>query len=126
MLINLSNYPSANWTEEQKQTAIEEFSSVVDLPFPQIDPKATTEQVENLAKQYFEKIRKLFSKAGIMSLNSSAVHVMGELTFCFAIVKLLQNKNYTCVASTTERTVLEEIDGKKTVQFKFVQFREYF
>jgi hypothetical protein len=125
MLINLSNHPSSNWSEEQLLAAEDEFSSIVDLPFPQIDPNATAEQVQTLAKQYFEKVRKLFANSGIVSLTTSAVHLMGELTFCHTLVNLLLHKNYRCVASTTERTVIEEKDGKKTVQFRFVQFRDY-
>lgn len=125
MLINLSENSSQNWSDEQLLAAEDEFSSVVDLPFPQIPPMATAEQVETLAKQYFEKIRKLFANSGIVSLTTSAVHLMGELTFCHSLVNLLLHKNYRCVASTTERTVIEEKDSKKTVQFKFVQFRDY-
>jgi hypothetical protein len=54
-----------------------------------------------------------------------AVHLMGEMTFTFAMLKRFQNMNITCVASTTERKVVELDDGEKIAQFKFVRFRRY-
>jgi hypothetical protein len=49
---------------------------------------------------------------------------MGEMTFTFTLVKKLKQAGIPCLASTMERLVKEE-DGKKIVEFKFVQFREY-
>ena len=50
---------------------------------------------------------------------------MGEMTFVFRMVKLLKRRKIKCVASTTERNVIEHEDGSKTFHFEFVQFREY-
>jgi hypothetical protein len=135
MLLNLSNHPSANWSEEQLQTAIELFGRVEDLPFPHIDPKAGKDEIKKLASHYFnqikelsetEKLQRAQTDDGVFSGESKVtVHLMGELTFCFALLKMLQSANIKCVASTTERQVIQEKDGRKTVQFQFVQFREY-
>ena len=58
-------------------------------------------------------------------LNSQLfVHIMGEMTFTFAMVNALHKKGITCIASTTERISSEE-NGVKTSEFKFVQFRKY-
>ena len=50
---------------------------------------------------------------------------MGEMTFTYNLVQKLNSYGHYCVASTTERVAVENPDGSKTVQFEFVQFREY-
>ena len=116
MLLNLTNHPSANWSEEQKNTAIHQYDSVQDLPFPQIDPNATSDDLEKLAEEYEHKIRKLDAKA---------VHIMGEMTFTFKLVTRLKAIGIPCVASTTERIVQERNNEAKVSIFRFVSFREY-
>ena len=115
MLLNLSNHPSVSWSKEQFDAAVLQYGSIEDLPFPQIAPDATTEDVTQLAQTYFEEI----------DPSVSAVHLMGEMTFVYVLVGLLQRAGIQVVCSTTQRTVLEELDGKKTAQFRFVQFRAY-
>ncbi len=118
MLLNLSNHPSSAWSVEQMNATVEQFEQVVDMPFPNIDPHATSEEVEQLAYQYARTLHSQYIH-GLTSL-----HIMGEMTFTYALLKALKN-SFDCYASTTERTAFEEADGCKTVQFKFVQFRSY-
>jgi hypothetical protein len=118
MLLNLSNHPSNKWPENQLAAA-SIFGDIKDLPFPNIPPNASKEDVESLAQEYLEQIK------NIASQQQLTVHLMGELTFCFALVQLLKQEGIPCVASTTERLVVEAEDGTKTSQFKFVQFRSY-
>lgn len=115
MLLNLSNHPSANWPHGQWNTAIEQFGSVQDLPFPQINPNANADEIEQLAEEYETKVR---------LLNPSAIHIMGEMTFTYKLVNRLKAIGISCIASTTERTTEEE-NGTKTSVFKFVRFRSY-
>jgi hypothetical protein len=115
MLLNLSNHPSANWPPEQRDIAIREYGSISDLPFPNIDPTADEAAIQALAKDYCADIKKRKVKA---------VHLMGELTFCFALVQLLKKEKINCIASTTHR-IAEEKDGKKITVFQFVRFRKY-
>lgn len=115
MLLNLSNHSSTNWPQNQMQAAIAQYGTVQDLPFPQINPEWTSDQVLQLAEEYEIKIRKI---------NPSAVHIMGELIFTFMLVNKLTSIGIPCVASTTKRNVKEE-DGKKTSAFEFVRFRSY-
>jgi len=124
MLINFSEISSQNWSEEQTETAKLHFGEVTDLPFPQINPKWTLEQVEELAGEVFMDILKDI-EFGKFTKENLTIHIIGELTFCYVMINMFKNSNIRCVASTTERTVIEEKDGKKTVQFKFVQFRDY-
>ena len=121
MLLNLSNHPSVKWHKDQLAAAIKAYNSVEDMPFPQIAPSEDTEGVVALAKQYAETITHKQS-----ATNNITVHLMGEMTFVVALVGLLQAAGIAVVCSTTERVVLEEKEGKKTLQFQFVRFREYF
>lgn len=118
MLLNLSNHPSDKWAKEQLDAAQIQYGGVVDMPFPQINPEATTDEVMELAKEYARKII-------LHTPSVSTVHLMGEMTFLVALLQLLQAEGIPVVCSTTERMVLEEKDGKKTLQFQFCRFREY-
>ena len=115
MLLNLTNHPSSDWAEKQYNHAIELYKEVVDLQFPQINPNATSDEVELLVEDYENRIRKI---------NPMAVHLMGELVFTFRLVKKLQKIGMACVASTTKRNTIEN-NGLKTSVFEFVQFREF-
>lgn len=115
MLLNISNHPSSRWTDEQKKTAEIQFDTIEDLAFPNIAPEATTREVQQLADEFMEKINQQ---------SPTAVHLMGEMTFTYALVSKLKKAGIKCIASTTNR-IVEEKDGKKIVQFQFVQFREY-
>ena len=118
MLLNLSNHPSPIWPSEQQQAAEQQFDAgIVDLPFPQIAPDAEEQAIEQLAEQYHQQIMN-------MQPLPAAVHLMGEMTFTFALVKRLQAAGICCVASTTARDVVEE-SGVKVSKFRFVRFREY-
>lgn len=114
-LLNISNHPSGRWPSRQLQTAIAQYGFVKDLPFPGIDPNMSGEELENLVQDYLGQA---------LALAPAAVHLMGEMTFTFALVQKLKAAGIPCVASTSKRLV-EEQDGKKVVQFEFVQFRAY-
>lgn len=123
MLINLSNHPFNKWSTTQQDTAIKQYSRVVDLPFPTIDPNAEQGEVYDLAAKYASKCMEMITEDERHS--SYAIHVMGESCFCFAIISILKKSNVTCIASTTERIVRTNADSSKTSEFAFVKFREY-
>lgn len=116
LFINLSNHPSSGWEEEQLNAA-RAFGEIVDMAFPAVDPTATREQVQALAEQCV---------TDILALGGSeiTVHVMGEMTLTYHIVRQLEKHDIPCLASTTER-IVTDVDGKKVPTFNFVQFREY-
>lgn len=116
-LLNLSNHPSSSWGQDQLQAAMAQYGTVEDLPFPAIPPDADAGQVQQLAQEYFEQV---------MARRPAAVHLMGEMTFTYMLLNLLREAGIPCVASATERIVLEETDGRKVSTFKFAQFRPYF
>jgi len=122
MLINLSNHESARWSEKQRQAAAQFFGEVQDFPFPTVDPAATLPNVMELAQSYLQSCLFMVAPA---ALSSSAVHVMGEMTFVYQFVKLATASGLRCVASTTERIAVDKPDGGKISEFRFVAFRDY-
>lgn len=118
MLINLSNHPSASWSPQQLAAA-KVYGEIVDLPFPAVDPEADEAEIAALGDEYLFKIKQLAQGKNVV------VHLMGEMTLSFCLVRLLQDVGITCVASTSERMVEEEHNGKKEVYFLFKQFRAY-
>lgn len=115
MLLNLSNHPSVNWPDKQKQTAIELYDTIIDMPFPNIPPQWSREEVDQLADEFVAKIEQS---------GATVVHIMGELVFTHILVNKLTRIGIPCIASTTERIVEMEGDVKK-IKFNFVQFRSY-
>jgi len=120
MLINLTNHPSAGWSQEQKLKAIELYQEIIDMPFPDVDPNGDEEYIENLTNEYLNKVLEIKNRTS----KKLVVHLMGELTFCFALIVKLKANRIKCIASTTKR-IVEEKDGIKTSIFKFCKFREY-
>ena len=116
IFINLTNHPSTGWSKEQLKAA-QQYGEIVDISFPVIEPFFTKAEVEDLATVTVDGIKDLD--------ENPVVHVMGEMTFTYAVVSRLKALSITCVASTTERLFKMMPDGKKVSEFKFVQFREY-
>lgn len=118
MLINLSNHPSQYWGERQRE-ASRCYGNVVDLSFPAIAPSANSQELQALAQSCVQKILSMGEAETI------TVHIMGEMTFTFMIVKMLKELDIRCIASTTERKTTYNSDGSKLSEFSFVKFREY-
>lgn len=117
MLINLSNHPSESWEGKQLEAACR-YGDIQDIPFPDIVPQLSHEEICLLADEYAAKIARLARDCDV------TVHVMGEMTFTYAVVSTLKDMGIRCVASTTER-IVKESEGKRTYTFRFCQFREY-
>lgn len=119
MLINLSNHPSSKWSQSQTEEAIRVYGGILDLSFPAVDPSGDDLYIDQLSDEYISRI---FDMA---NGSSFVVHIMGEMTFSFSVVRKLKQRNIQCVASTTERIVKDYGDGRKEVHFSFVSFRKY-
>lgn len=118
IFINYSNHPSEKWPQAQLEAA-KEFGPVVDIPFRSIDPEADSAQIKKAVEEEAENIR---AKA---KGKKAVVHIMGEMTLTYALVRKLKEAGIRCVASTTSRVCCENADGSKTSQFNFVKFRDY-
>lgn len=118
MLVNLTNHPYSEWGEQQREAA-RCYGECVDIPFPMVPPDANAREVELLADSYFDRIIQLDSPEVI------TVHIMGEQTFCYALISKLLRAGVPCVASCTARDVTVMEDGSKQVRFHFSRFRPY-
>lgn len=118
MLINLTNHPYNDWSEVQREAA-REWGEVKDMAFPKIDALADELNIDALSNTYLAKIEE------IAAMEHVTVHVMGEMTFTFSLVMKLQRAGIQCIASTSERNVVEIETDVKQVNFGFVRFRKY-
>ena len=118
LLINLSNHPSAGWGARQREAA-EMYGEIEDMDFPAIPPVAGEREIADLAEEYVARIAERAETRDVM------VHIMGEMTFCYAVITRLQPLGIPCIASTTRRQVTETADGVKEVRFDFETFRKY-
>lgn len=117
ILVNFSNHPSAKWEKKQVEAA-QQYGEIEDFPFPIVPPEMNAGDVRRLADKYAKQLLNLFSV-------EATVHIMGEMTFTFAVVTRLKEMGIRCVASTTERKTTYNADGTKVSEFSFVKFREY-
>ena len=120
MLINLTNHPALQWSNKQISEAQRLFGEVADMPFPSIPPTAEVEEIVCIVDEYVEKILKLKKQN-----TQITIHVMGEHTFCFNLIRKLLAQGIPCVASTSRRIVEETISQEKMVRFDIVRFRKY-
>lgn len=118
MFINLTNHPSSGWSEEQLAAA-RQYGEIVDIPFPLVGEHAAEAEIKRLADEYVSTIK---SKGRAQDLT---VHVMGEQTFCYALISKLQEEGIRCVASCTEHDTFINGQGQKVSTFHFTRFREY-
>lgn len=118
LLINLSNHPHSLWDEKQLHAA-EIYGDVVELPFPDIPPLCNEEDIEQLSGEYIERVTAVGSPVQL------TVHLMGEMTFCYSLLRKLQKRGIRCIASCARRNVTETPEGVKQVVFDFERFRKY-
>lgn len=116
--VNISNHPSDKWDEKQRIAALE-YGSIVDIPFPAIDATCDINVITALADEYLFKVKQLSPPSNV------TIHIMGEQTFCYSLLRRLQNAGYKCVASTTKRSVVANGNNERLVSFCFDRFREY-
>lgn len=116
MFVNFTNHPSELWGEKQTYEA-RKFGKIIDIPFPEVDPYADEDMIEELSEKYLQKI---------ITLKPSRVLCQGEFTLVYSIVNKLKlrDKNISVVAACSRRNVVYS-GAEKKVKFEFVQFREY-
>lgn len=118
MFINHTNHSSKYWSDEQL-VAARQYGDIIDMPFPRIDPLASTKDIVQLSQDYAGRI---------IALHPTAVLCQGEFIYCHALVERLLSVGITVLAATSERVVEESYHygvNEKTVNFRFVRFREY-
>ena len=126
MLVNFTNHPSDKWTDDQKNSAIELYGDVRDLPFPVVPTNAGAAEVIAMADGIIDKVLEL--KEENPTSEDFAVMAQGEFTLTYAVVSRLRNLGITVLSAVTERISTEEVvngEVRKTAIFRFAGFREY-
>ena len=124
MLINFTNHPSDRWTDDQKNSAIELYGKVKDLPFPPVPTGAGATEVIAMADGIINKILEMKAE----SPETFTVMAQGEFTLTYAVVSRLKGMGITVVSAVSERVVTEQVENgevRKTALFRFAGFREY-
>jgi hypothetical protein len=120
VFLNLSNHPSAGWSPLQLAEAEALGGGVVDEPFPDVAPEASTAEIGEIGADLV---------ARIAARSPRAAMVQGEFTLAFYLVSELESRGIACYAATTRRvTETRTLPGgaaEKTSRFEFVQFRRY-
>lgn len=114
IFVNFTNHPSELWSQIQKDTA-QKYGKIVDIPFPNVNPKGSREDVLELAESSVNKIVKL---------DPCAVLCQGEFCLAYQVIRKLQENGILVLAACSERKVIEN-GNQKQVTFEFEQFREY-
>ncbi len=96
MFINLSNHPSAHWSEKQCQAA-KQWGEIIDYPFPQVAPDATWEDIQKKAEKIVTEVCDLAKE------QPSAVMCQGEFTLTYALVRRFKEKHVTVLSACSER-----------------------
>lgn len=112
--INFTNHPSEFWDQTQIEESLK-YGDIIDLPFPNVDPAATENEVLQLGQEMVEKI---------VSYKPSCVLAQGEFSLCFYVINQLLKQNIKVVTACSERNTVEK-DGLKISKFAFVKYREY-
>lgn len=122
MLINLTNHPLDTWSDLMLQEAKCQFHSLQEMEFPDIDPHASEEQIQTLAKKYAESIKiRLNNSAN----ENNAILIMGEFSFCYSLINILKENGFKCILATSNRKTIQINNNEKLSKFIFVKFREY-
>ena len=95
MFINFTNHPSNRWSGNQISAA-EKYGKITDVPFPAVDPAATSEEIKQLADE---------KTAELIALDPSAVLCQGEMSLCFAMTSRLKKAGIKVLCATTERRI---------------------
>ena len=119
LLVNLSNHPYKDWSEDQKKAA-EKYGEVQDMAFPEIDPAMKIDKIKKeIAVAQIDEIKNMCKERRV------TVHIMGEMSYTFYVVSQLKAFGICCICSTSERDTEDLGGGEKKVSFHFKRFRDY-
>lgn len=97
------------------------YGDVVDLPFPEIDPYCSSEDIDHLVDSYYQQIIDLDSHPVVM--------IQGEYLFTYRLICKLKEVNIRVVAACSDRRTIEYIDDNgfttRRSEFEFVDFKDY-
>ena len=119
VFINLSNHPSSQWGDAQRQDALA-YGEIIDLAYPQIPITIENDAMDALVSSYYDQI---------VRYDKPVVMLQGEPVFAYRLTNRLKEAGIKVLASCTERVATEEMmdDGsiRKVSNFCYGGMREY-
>ena len=112
--VNLSNHPSSNWDEAQRQAA-EQYGAIVDVPFPAVPAGENEAYIQQLSEELVQKV---------IQYQPGAVLCQGEFTLAYSVIRKLKARGVCVLAACSERNVVTNGNTNQVV-FQFERFREY-
>ena len=120
VLVNLSGRSYETWSPEQLEATKKIASKVVDVPYPNIPPTASTKELIKIVD---------ITMSEVMNYNPKTVLCGAEMVTTHKFVNNLQRNGIKVINATSERVSCERLnnDGTvtKEVKFEFKQFRDY-
>lgn len=113
--VNFSNHPSEGWSPDQQKEALSIGDTIVDVPFPMVDPHDSDQEIQSLARIFADQI---------IHLQPAAVMCQGEFTLAYNVTKILMDQGIRVLAACAVRDV-EEVNGERRSRFTFVRFRDF-
>jgi hypothetical protein len=121
--LNLSNHPVGHWSSAQVESALAlGYGPVREPPeaMPQVDPTASTAQIETIAEALAERA---------VQAGARAAFVATDFTLTVALVRALQRRGVATYSTTARRVAREEVgaDGRveKRSVFSFCAWRAF-
>ncbi len=118
MFINYTNHPSEKWSLKQLEAA-QKYGEIHDIPFPVVSPEMGNEELIKIAGNELIKIT---------IKKPDCVLCQGEAVLSHYLVSILKENGIKVVAACSRRNVNERNENGKTIksiEFEFIQFREY-
>ena len=112
--INFTNHPSTDWCQEQLEAALT-YGEIIDVPFPNVPPTFTAQELTQLGAEYVHNIIKY---------SPAAVLCQGEFSLAYDVICRLKQQGVKVLAACSERNTVMVGNEKRSI-FSFVQFREY-
>lgn len=122
MFINLSNHQSDKWgnTQLESALALTTDNQIKDIQFPAVPATATTDDIIMIANGLYHTV---------MENKPEVVMIAGEFSLAYTLIELCLRAGVKVVAACSDRRTKETVnqDGTvtKTVNFEFIQFREF-
>ena len=86
MLINFSNHPSKYWGEKQIEVSLKLYDSIIDFPFPQVDPNIDSVNISLLAEEIANQLFIMFSKYNREKVERALNNIINKMFLIFLII----------------------------------------
>jgi hypothetical protein len=120
VLINISNHPSQEWEEKQR----EGWDKIIDIAFPSVDPNLSMGEVWELAEQIISEVGERTWEIDVELKHQEPIYIIceGEYSFTLALTEAIRLTGWFVIFAfpTSRRIVLA--DGRHLFEFEGWRF----